>query len=561
MTVGPARGTHTAVPRAHEVAPLGLRPALALLALFTLLAVFHTWPLASAPGTLSRHDNADALLNEWAVAWVAHQVVSNPLRLFDANIFHPEPNTLAFSEHLFLQGMMGAPLLWAGVSTTVVHNLLVIAGFALTGWAMALVLWRWTGDPWAAVLGGMLLAFNAHSLSRIAHLQAVHVEFLPLAVYALDRLLRVPRVKDALGLAIAFVLQALTSNYFLVFVTFGLIGAALTRVREWVGTGRGRTFGHLALAAGVAVLLLTPFLYPYLVARDQQGLGRGLDEIATYAASWRDYLAASGRLHHETWSATLARGSGAFLFPGVTALLLTLVAIATGRAWAPPARLWVGLGLTGLLLSFGTSLPGYTYLYWAVPLLQGIRASVRFGYLVLAMVAALAAFGLAAARSRLEARRALRMTVSVLALVLVTLEAARVPLGYTTARTVPTVYRLLADEPHAVVVELPMFVGDNIFRNARYMLHSTRYWRPLVNGYSGFMPASYLAHWEAVQTFPDPDALDHLRRLGVTHIFVHANWFEELHGEQRLARIPSTPGLRLVLDGGNLTIYLLSPEP
>nr|MBA3885268.1 hypothetical protein [Acidobacteriota bacterium] len=76
MTVGPARGTHTAVPRAHEVAPLGLRPALALLALFTLLAVFHTWPLASAPGTLSRHDNADALLNEWAVAWVAHQVVS-----------------------------------------------------------------------------------------------------------------------------------------------------------------------------------------------------------------------------------------------------------------------------------------------------------------------------------------------------------------------------------------------------------------------------------------------------------------------------------------------------
>ncbi|MBA3888415.1 MAG: hypothetical protein H0X67_22220, partial [Acidobacteria bacterium] len=58
-----------------------------------------------------------------------------------------------------------------------------------------------------------------------------------------------------------------------------------------------------------------------------------------------------------------------------------------------------------------------------------------------------------------------------------------------------------------------------------------------------------------------PDALDHLRRLGVTHIFVHANWFEELHGEQRLARIPSTPGLRLVLDGGNLTIYLLSPEP
>ena len=537
-------------------ARIGASRALALLGLFALLAVIHTWPLATAPAALTRHDNADALLNEWVVAWVAHQVTRDPLRLFHANIVHPEPNTLAFSEHLFAQAMMGAPLLWAGFSTTAVHNILVIAGFALTGWTMALVMWRWTGDGWAAVLAGMLLAFNAHSLSRIAHLQAVHVQFLPLAVYALDRLLTAPRVRHALGLAAAFVLQALASNYLLVFLTFGLTGAACARVREWAT--RPRTLGLIALAGGLAAVGLAPFLYPYLQAREQQGLGRSLAEVATYAASWRDYLAASGRLHHETWSASLARGSGAFLFPGVTAVLLALVAVATGRAWTPPARLWVGLGLTGLLLSFGTELPGYAALYWAVPLLQGIRATVRFGFLVLAMVAALAAFGLAAARTRLMTRPRVRLAVSIAALCLVSIEAARVPVGYTTARTVPSVYRFLADEPGAVVVELPMFIGEDVFRNARYMLHSTRHWRPLVNGYSGFTPASYVAHWEAVRTFPDAAALDYLRRLGVTHVFVHANWFAEEHGAERLARIPSTPGLRLLLDGGNLTIYELS---
>jgi hypothetical protein len=45
------------------------------------LAVLHTWPLAAGPGTLSRHDNADAMLNEWIVAWVAHQVPRAPLHL------------------------------------------------------------------------------------------------------------------------------------------------------------------------------------------------------------------------------------------------------------------------------------------------------------------------------------------------------------------------------------------------------------------------------------------------------------------------------------------------
>ena len=50
------------------------------------------------------------------MAWVSHQVVTNPLHLFDANIFYPERYTLAYSDHLFVQSMMGAPLLWAGAA-------------------------------------------------------------------------------------------------------------------------------------------------------------------------------------------------------------------------------------------------------------------------------------------------------------------------------------------------------------------------------------------------------------------------------------------------------------
>ena len=62
-----------------------------------MLAVAHTWPLATAPGRLSRNDNGDTVLNEWTLAWVAHQAWRDPLHLFYANIFYPERLTLAFS--------------------------------------------------------------------------------------------------------------------------------------------------------------------------------------------------------------------------------------------------------------------------------------------------------------------------------------------------------------------------------------------------------------------------------------------------------------------------------
>lgn len=539
--------------------PLGPRAAFALLALFVAAAIFHTWPLASALGGLSRHDNADALLNEWALAWVAHQLPRNPLGLFDANIFHPESNTLAYSEHLFVQGSLGVPLRAAGLSTTVVHNVLIIAGFALTGWAMALVMRRWTGDWWGAILGGLLLAFNAHSLSRLAHVQALHVQFLPLALYALDRLLVQPNALRAIGLALAFVLQSLTSNYWLAFMAFGLPGAALMRVREWLGPGRYRVLGLLTLAAALAIVLLAPFLYPYYLAREEQGLRRSLEEVATYAAAWSDYLAASSRLHYETWSVRYARGNGAFLFPGVTALALTAVAFASGRIRTRAARLWMGLGLTGLVLSFGAGLPFYEHLYAWIPLLQGIRASVRFGHLVLAAVAALAAFGLADLRRRLEPRPRLRLLVSTAAVILVTAEAARVPLGYATPWRVHPIYTALADEPAAVLVELPLYPPADALRNAPYLLNSTAHWRPIVNGYSGLVPRDYHAHWEAIRQFPDPGAVSYLRSLGVTHVAIHLQALADLHGEERLQQALHSPALAIVGHGGTVALYRLHP--
>ena len=45
------------------------------------------------------------------------------------------------------------------------YNLVLLAGFALTGWAFWLLVLRWTGSAPAAYVSGCLAAFNARYLA------------------------------------------------------------------------------------------------------------------------------------------------------------------------------------------------------------------------------------------------------------------------------------------------------------------------------------------------------------------------------------------------------------
>lgn len=103
--------------------------------MFALLAVVHTWPLASDPAHLSRVDNGDYVLNARAISWVAHQLPRQPSHLFDANFFYPERRTLAYSEAMLVQGALAVPLRAAGAGPVMTYNLLFMLGLALTGWA------------------------------------------------------------------------------------------------------------------------------------------------------------------------------------------------------------------------------------------------------------------------------------------------------------------------------------------------------------------------------------------------------------------------------------------
>ena len=533
---------------------MATRPRLTTLALFLVLAIAHTWPLATAPSRLSRNDNADTVLNEWILAWDVHQALHDPRHLFDANIFYPNTDTLAYSEPLLVPAAIGAPLFWAGAAPVLVYNILVIAGFTLTGWAGCLLVAQWTEDWVAGVVSGVIIAFNAHTLTRLPHLQALHVEFLPLALLALDAVL-VERVsqtraaRHAALLALWVVLQGWTSYYALMLTLVALGVGGLVRVDAWVPHPR-RVLLPIFAASVVALAALLPVLLPYHAL----GQVRSLDEVAKYSALWRDYLTTPARVHYDTWGRRWFGSTG--LFPGLTAVALSLVALASTSTWrSGRARMAIAFGVAGVALSFGPAMPAYAVLYHWLPPLQGIRNAARFGYLGIVALAVLAGFGTAHLRSRWRQARWLP-AATVLVILAANLDAWSAPIDYVPADAVSPINAQLAGT-QAIVAYFPFFMPDRVFHNAPYLIESTTHWRPMLNGYSGFIPPSYGEHARALAHFPSAEAIAALRAAGVTHVFVHDKSLRDWTDNETADAVHHCAALRLVATDGDLSLYAL----
>jgi hypothetical protein len=525
----------------------------AALGIFALLAVIHTWPLATNPAHLSRNDNADTLLNTWAVSWVAHQLPRHPTQLFNANIFYPEPLTLAYSEAMVVQGVMAMPLRAAGASPVLTYNVLLMAGMGLSGWAFCLLIRRWTLSWSAAYIGGSLAGFNSAVLVRLPHLQTQHVEFIALTLFALDRVFVSRRVRDALLLGAGFALQGLTSIYLLVFSIWMLMFAVLGRAGDWFRRGSIRLCLLLALGAITGGGIMAPYLLAYLHLHQLSGFERTAGDAEQFAGAWTDYLSTGSRFHHPLWSHKYFEAATSASFPGIVGIILACLALAWPETRRDPRvrmSLAAAIGCAGVAMAPRASF--YPTLHRLIPLFRAVRVEAHIEQIVLLMLAVLAGFGVVGLRSRWRNAQTWPI-VALLLCVLVNAEALRAPFVYRNFTEIPRIYADLAEVPDAVVAELPFWPPRFWQSNAMLMLNSTRHWRPMINGYSGFQPQSYRDSFDALQDFPDDASLIALHQRGVTHVVVH----RQALGPQKFAPIAHIASLQWQDDDGEVYLYKL----
>jgi hypothetical protein len=107
------------------------------------------------------------------------------------------------------------------------------------------------------------------------------------------------------------------------------------------------------------------------------------------------------------------------------------------------------------------------------------------------------------------------------------LEYVTVPGGWLVLPTrPPAIARWLARQPRSVVVEFPLPRADALhsIQDGMYMYASIFHWQPLLNGYSGFYPRSYIELIEQARDFPSDASLTYLRQRRVDLIVLHGRF-------------------------------------
>ena len=506
--------------------------AAAVVTFYAALTAVMTYPQIELLGTAVSLDHGDPLFSTWRLSWIAHQLVHDPLQLFNANIFHPEPRTLAFSDSMLVPALMAAPLLWLGFPQLVVYNVTFLSAFAFSGAGMFLLVRSLTRHLGAALIAGFVFAFLPYRFMHYSHLELQVAHWMPLCLWALHRTIRSGRLRDGLLTGLFFALQTLSSWYYGIFLSTFMLPVAVALL---VGEGSRRLAANLrSLAAGglLAAVLIVPMALPYLAARESVG-ERPLDEIKFYSATPQNYLGAHasnvffGRVT-SGWAAQERE-----LFMGITVPLIALLGL-----WPPLSAARIAYAL-GLVLAFDISLGFngllYPWLYEYVFPYRGLRVPARMAMVVGLALAILCGYGVARIGRSVRPRG---KTIAVLLLIMsmVSLEYQSKPSFKAIWSSPPPIYDALPPGSRSVLLELPLLIPD-IAIEPVYMYFSTFHWNSLLNGYSGFSPPSYYTLREAVALFPDPDSIAELKRRGLTHVVVHAAFSQPGEYQDLIARI------------------------
>ncbi|MFB3853916.1 MAG: hypothetical protein ACE148_08850 [Vicinamibacterales bacterium] len=611
------------------------RPTAIALAGFVIAAVVMTWPVASRLRSGIPMDLGDPLLNSWILAWGGERAMrilggegAAAAGFFDANIFHPEPLTLAYSEHLFAQTVQVLPIYAATGDPILCYNLLFLSTFVLSGLGMYLLVRETTGSAGAGFVAGLLYAFSPVRAGQLGHLQVLSSQWMPFVMLWLRRFVRTGRVAPLAAATVALVAQNLSCGYFLVYFAPFVALYALFELVASRRIGCFRVWLGLMASGAAAFALTVPFLLPYVELRQRGIQPRSIEEVEHFSADVYSYATPNPDLllwgSREWGMATSPEGT---LFPGFAILVLAAAGLGVEgrRAWqtrsearfgpreqaaagllaaiagaalastclvllagqrvraarsvsrglalapnhllvaalagvallafSPASRRWLRAiiervpsafflpaSLAAVWLSFGPTIESmglvvsretaYAWLYHNVPGFDGLRVPARYAMLAVMFLVVPAGTGLSCLLRRGNPATLLAASFLVLA------DGAAFPVAIhpatrdsvgseAAARHAPRLYRFIERLPDdAVIVEFPFGEPRD---EVRYVYYSTLHWRPILNGYSGIFPPSYVERLAALRhPMVDPElAWRELRKAGATHAIVHESMFSQ----------------------------------
>ena len=322
------RGFAASALRRAQGIPRVSRDAAFAFIVYLVFTLALTWPLARGLAHDVPSDFGDPLFTMWVMAWDATHLGPG---WWSANIFHPHPLALAYSEHFLPQALQALPLYLATANPILGYNVVFLSTFVLSGLGMFLFTRDLTGRWEGAMVAGLAYAFAPYRIASLPHLHVLSSAWLPFVLLGFRRYLATGRMPPLIGAVVAWVAQNLSSGYYIFF-----FGPAVVVYIAWELTVRhlwsnSRTVATIAAACAAVAVMTVPFMLPYLALRNRDFSPRAAREVDRFAADVYSYLTAAPNLR--VWGERLRAWPKpeSALFPGLT--IVALAVFACSRAW------------------------------------------------------------------------------------------------------------------------------------------------------------------------------------------------------------------------------------
>ncbi len=525
-------------------------------------------PFSAHPGSQVVADLPDTHLYIWTLAWNTHAFLHQPLNIFDANIYYPYANTLAYSENLIGSAFFAAPVIWLTGNLVLAMNLVALLTCVLCG-VGAYVLGRQLHmSRGAAFICGVVFAFAPPRFFRLGQLHMTAVQWIPFSLAYLHAYFGSNRRRDLLLAVAFFSLQALSSGHGTAYLFVAIILLLAWQFALGAPLALAQRIRDFGVAGAYLISPAVWIILPYRMAQAEAGLKREFP--ADLHPGIESFLASPSRAHQWLQAAVwgpFAKEPTAFLFPGILVVILAGIALAT---WPTHRRLrdnavafYLLIGVLATLMFIEWPVELWRYVYW-LPGFNFIRVPSRFIIMTMLALGVLAGFGVERLAAGLSGRARAVVFVAIGALLLA--EYQSYPFRGVPYRVdVPAIDRWLDTQPKPfVVAEVPAPSpgdrGSYIRHQTSAMLHATAHWQKTVHGYSGIQRPLHDQLYIDMTAFPNAPSLSSLREVGVTHIVVHTEEYGDRWRtiEEQIAR---SAALRLEhVEGAGRVYALLAPS-
>ena len=517
----------------------------------------------------------DGIFTFWAVSWDIHSFMTQPLDIFNANIFFPSPGTLAYSESTLVPAFLVFVFSFFTRNLILAYNFLIFLSFVLSAFGAFLLARYLTKNNYAAFIAGLIFGFGTPHLAGLGHFQNLVIFWIPFSILFLQKYFDTSKRKYLLIASLLFSAQMLSSWYMGSFLFLLFLFLIVVNYRFFAENIRKTALDGL-FALLIAVALIAPVAYPYLAFSLKTGFSYPIQDAVNGSADIGGYVLPSPDTPLFFLNSLLGIKKGHWAenanFLGFFPMLLVLFYVLFLRKKIQDRNFKIffwGIFFF-VILSFGPYarfLGKFNFLplpYWVVYnyLHFGfIRAPGRLSVIALLCLSVSVAYILAYLKPEQNKKYWLvAFLIPMYILFENWISFSDKNLFTTTA--CPAIYSVVKNDPSVTsLVELPVSPAFTDMDNTlAYIYNSTCHFKPIFNGYSGFAPPDYNENALAINAFPEEKSIPKLKELGISHVLLHLDRVDSTKKQTLEKSLKKSEHIEKIAASGNDFLYKIKGE-